>query len=128
METYFQINLAKKQWPACVSAEDAAAIFGWPAYYLPFLMEKPASENRWEAVAEWPQNGFATVELEQCSRNRDWLDKAMRIVSKRKSRRGTRSKSRNRDSKAGTHGVQVRCRRERLQVRRRGAASETCNP
>ena len=81
METYFQINLAKKQWPACVSAEDAAAIFGWPAYYLPFLMKA----GHLKPLGRPSQNGrkwFATVELEQCSRNRDWLDKAMRIVSR----------------------------------------------
>jgi hypothetical protein len=34
METNFQINLAKKQWPACAGVENAAAIFGWPVYYI----------------------------------------------------------------------------------------------
>lgn len=40
--------------PACVSMEAAAAIFGWPNYYLPFLVQaghlkplgKPALDAR----------------------------------------------------------------------------------
>jgi hypothetical protein len=62
--------------------EEAAAFFGWPAYYLPFLVRaghlkplgKPAQNAR-----KW----FATVELERLSQDADWLDKAIRIVEKR---------------------------------------------
>jgi hypothetical protein len=50
--------------PACVSVEEAAAIFGWPNYYLSFLVRaghlkplgKPAQNAR-----KW----FATVEIER---------------------------------------------------------------
>jgi hypothetical protein len=67
--------------PACVSMEAAAAIFGWPNYYLPFLVRaghlkplgKPAQNAR-----KW----FATVEIERMSQDPDWLDKAVRIVEK----------------------------------------------
>ncbi|MGH7978930.1 MAG: hypothetical protein ACREE6_06100 [Limisphaerales bacterium] len=65
---------------ACVGMEAAAAIFGWPDYYLPFLIRaghlrplgKPAQNAR-----KW----FATVEIER-SCDPDWLDKAIRIVEK----------------------------------------------
>ena len=68
--------------PACVGMEEAAAIFGWPNYYLPFLVRaghlkplgKPAQNAR-----KW----FATVELERMGRDPEWLDKAVRIVEKR---------------------------------------------
>jgi hypothetical protein len=61
--------------------EDAAKIFGWPNYYLPFLVRaghlkplgKPAQNTR-----KW----FATVEIERMSCDREWLDKAVRIVEK----------------------------------------------
>src|SRR5471032_2262435 len=67
--------------PACVSMEAAAIIFGWPNYYLPFLVRaghlkplgKPAQNAR-----KW----FATVEIERMSQDPDWLDKAIRIVEK----------------------------------------------
>ena len=67
--------------PACVSMEQAAAIFGWPNYYLPFLVRaghlkplgKPAQNAR-----KW----FATVEIERMSADPVWLDKAVRIVEK----------------------------------------------
>ena len=67
--------------PACVSMEEAAAIFGWPNYYLPFLVRaghlkplgKPAPNAR-----KW----FATVEIERMSGDPDWLDKAVRIVER----------------------------------------------
>src|SRR5271165_2324881 len=67
--------------PACVSMEEAAAIFGWPNYYLPFLVRaehlkplgKPAQNAR-----KW----FATVEIERMSCDPLWLDKAIRIVEK----------------------------------------------
>ena len=67
--------------PACVGMEEAAGIFGWPHYYLPFLVRaghlkplgKPAQNAR-----KW----FATVEIERMSGNPDWLDKAIRIVEK----------------------------------------------
>ena len=67
--------------PACVGMEEAAAIFGWPNYYLPFLVRaghlkplgKPAQNAR-----KW----FATVEIERMSCDPDWLDKAIRIVGK----------------------------------------------
>ena len=58
--------------PACVSMEVAAAIFGWPNYYLPFLVRaghlkplgKPAQKAR-----KW----FAIVEIERLSQDPDWL-------------------------------------------------------
>jgi hypothetical protein len=67
--------------PACVSMEEAAKIFGWPYYYLPFLMRaghlkplgKPAQNAR-----KW----FATVEVERMSQDPVWLDRAIRIVEK----------------------------------------------
>jgi len=67
--------------PACVSMEETAKIFGWPNYYLPFLVRaghlkplgKPAQNAR-----KW----FATVEIERMSSDPDWLDKAIRIVEK----------------------------------------------
>jgi hypothetical protein len=67
--------------PACVSLEEAAMLFGWPDYYLPFLMRaghlkplgKPAQNAR-----KW----FATVEIERFSGDVVWLDKAIRIIEK----------------------------------------------
>ena len=67
--------------PACVGMEEAAGFFGWPTYYMPFLVRaghlkplgKPAQNAR-----KW----FAAVELERVSRDPDWLDKAIRIVEK----------------------------------------------
>jgi hypothetical protein len=61
--------------------EEAAAIFGWPNYYLPFLvwaghlkpLDKPAQNAR-----KW----LATIEIERMSSDPDWLDKAIRIVEK----------------------------------------------
>jgi hypothetical protein len=65
--------------PACVGMEEVAAIFGWPNYYLPFLVRaghlkplgRPAQNAR-----KW----FATVEIARMSQDPDWLDKAIRIV------------------------------------------------
>ena len=54
------------------------------------------------------QNGrkwFATVELEQCGRNRDWLDKAMRIVS-RQIREMNEKQRKNPGCAAGTAEVE----------------------
>lgn len=67
---------------ACVGVEEAAIIFGWPAYYIPFLVKaghlkplgKPAQNSR-----KW----FAVVELERLSLDAEWLDKAIRIVERR---------------------------------------------
>lgn len=67
--------------PACVGMEQAAAMFGWPDYYVPILVSaghlmplgKPAQNAR-----KW----FATVEIERMSSDPDWLDKAIRIVEK----------------------------------------------
>lgn len=67
--------------PACVGIEEAAKIFGWPVHFFPILMRvghlkplgKPVQNAR-----KW----FATVELERLSQNPEWLDKAIRIVSK----------------------------------------------
>jgi hypothetical protein len=77
-----QRETGRRTFAACVGVEDAAAIFGWPVYYMPFLVRsghlkplgKPAQNGR-----KW----FATVELVQHSQDRDWLDKAVRIVAKR---------------------------------------------
>ena len=65
--------------PACVSMETAATIFGWPHYYLPFLVRaghlkpsgKPAQNAR-----KW----FAIVEIEKMSCDPVRLDKVIRIV------------------------------------------------
>jgi hypothetical protein len=67
--------------PACVGTEEAAKFFGWPTYYMPFLMRaghlkplgKPAPNAR-----KW----FASVELERLGNDADWLDRAVRIVEK----------------------------------------------
>ena len=67
--------------PAYVGMEEAAAIFGWPNYYLSFLVRaghlkplgKPAQNAR-----KW----FATVEIDRACTDPDWLDKAIRIVEK----------------------------------------------
>ena len=67
--------------PACVGMEEAAAILGWPNYYLPFLVRtghlkplgKPAQNAR-----KW----FATVKIERMSSNPDWPDKAIRILER----------------------------------------------
>ena len=64
-----------------VGTEEAAAIFGSPNYYLPFLVRaghlkplgKPAQNAR-----KW----FATIEIERMSQDPDWLDRAVRIVEK----------------------------------------------
>lgn len=62
--------------------EEAASFFGWPNYYMPFLVRaghlkplgRPAQNAR-----KW----FAAVELERLSRDPEWLDKAIRIVERR---------------------------------------------
>ena len=36
MERYAKPN--GRPWPACVGMEQVAAIFGWPNYYIPFLV------------------------------------------------------------------------------------------
>ena len=41
--------------PACVGMETAAAMFGWPDYYLPFLIRAGTSKARGQARAERPQ-------------------------------------------------------------------------
>ena len=61
--------------------DEAAAMFGWPSYYMPFLVRaghlkplgKPAQNAR-----KW----FAAVEIERLGGDPDWLDKAIRIVEK----------------------------------------------
>jgi hypothetical protein len=67
--------------PACVGMEEAARIFGWPNYYLPFLVRtghlKPLGKPGQNA-RKW----FATVEIERMSCDPEWLDKAVRIVEK----------------------------------------------
>jgi hypothetical protein len=67
--------------PACVSMEEAAAMFGWPNYYLPFLVRaghlKPLGKPMQNA-RKW----FATIEIERMSNDPEWLDKAIRIVEK----------------------------------------------
>jgi len=76
-----QANQGGRPRPACVGMEEAATMFGWPNYYLPFLVRaghlkplgKPAQNAR-----KW----FATVEIERMSCDPDWLDKAIRIVEK----------------------------------------------
>jgi hypothetical protein len=61
--------------------EAAAAIFGWPNYYLPFLVRA----GHLKPLGKPPQNArkwFATVEIERRSSAPGWLDKAIRIVEK----------------------------------------------
>ena len=80
--------------PACVGLEEAAAIFGWPNYYLPFLVRaghlkplgKPAQNAR-----KW----FATVEIERMSCDAGWLDKAIRIVEKQIQEMDKKQRDRN---------------------------------
>ena len=82
LETNSENKSVKQHWPACVGMEEAAALFGWPGYYLPFLVKS----GHLKPLGRPSQNGrkwFATVELAQHGRDRDWLDKAMRIVGKR---------------------------------------------
>jgi hypothetical protein len=70
-----------QNWRACVGVEEAAAMFGWPVYFLPVLVRtghlkplgKPAQNSR-----KW----FAAVELERLSRDPAWLDRAIRIVER----------------------------------------------
>ncbi len=70
-----------RRWPACVGVEEAAKIFGWPLYFFPLLIRsghlkplgKPAQNGR-----KW----FASVELERLGLDKEWLDKAIRIVEK----------------------------------------------
>ena len=66
---------------ACLAAEDAARLLGWPLYYLPLLVRarhlkplgKPAQNSR-----KW----FARLELEALAQDRAWLDKAIVIVAR----------------------------------------------
>ena len=54
-----QITSASRLRPACVGMEDAAAIFGWPNYYLPFLVRA----GHLKPLGKPPQNArkwFAT--------------------------------------------------------------------
>ena len=67
--------------PACVGMEEAADIFGWPNYYMPFLVRA----GHLKPLGKPPQNArkwFATVEIERMSCDPEWLDKAVRIVEK----------------------------------------------
>ena len=70
-----------RPWPACVGVEEAARIFGWPEYFFPVLARvghlKPLGKPMQNA-RKW----FATCELERLSQDRDWLDKAIRIMEK----------------------------------------------
>ncbi len=77
--------------PACVDAERAAKIFGWPDYFIPLLMRvghlkplgKPSQNSR-----KW----FALVEIERLSQDVAWLDKAVRIVEKHVHENGKKRK------------------------------------
>lgn len=72
---------AGQSWPACVGAEEAARLFGWPLYFIPVLLRtghltplgKPMQNAR-----KW----FATCELERLSRDPVWLDRAIRTVER----------------------------------------------
>jgi len=74
-------EMSGKSRPACVGSADAAAVFGWPEYYLPILMRsghlkplgKPAQNSR-----KW----FSTVDLERKCNDPDWLSKAILIVER----------------------------------------------
>ena len=67
--------------PTCVGVEEAAAIFCWPEYYLPFLVRsgylKPLGKSAQNA-RKW----FSTVEIERISSDPNWLHKAIRIIEK----------------------------------------------
>jgi len=68
-------------WPACVGVEEAARMFGWPLYFFPVLVRaghlKPLGKPMQNA-RKW----FATCELERFRQDREWLDKAIRIVER----------------------------------------------
>jgi hypothetical protein len=74
-------GLNGRNWPACVSVEEAARIFGWPLYFFPVLVKaghlKPLGRPMQNA-RKW----FATCELERLGQDRDWLDKAIRIMER----------------------------------------------
>ncbi len=76
-----QPNSNGRPWPACVGVEEAGRIFGWPLYFFPVLMRvghlKPLGRPMQNA-RKW----FATCELQRLSQDRDWLDKAIRIMER----------------------------------------------
>jgi len=80
--------------PACIDADQAAKVFGWPTYFIPLLMRtghlkplgKPSQNSR-----KW----FATAELERLSRDVAWLDKAVRIVEKHVHENGKKRRNRS---------------------------------
>jgi hypothetical protein len=68
-------------WPACVDAETAARFLGWPAYFMPLL----ARAGHLKPLGKPGQNArkwYAMVDLERLARDRQWLDKAIRLVDK----------------------------------------------
>ena len=68
-------------WPACVCADDAARLLGWPPYFMPLL----ARAGHLKPLGKPGQNArkwYAMVELERLSRDPVWLDKAIRIVDR----------------------------------------------
>ena len=73
--------LHDRRWPACVGVEEAGKIFGWPLYFFPLLLRS----GHLKPLGRPAQNGrkwFASVELERLSQDKDWLDRAIRIVEK----------------------------------------------
>ena len=72
--------------------EEAAVIFGWPNYYLPFLV-RAGHLKRLGKPAKNARKWFATVEIERMSCDRDWLDKAIRIVEKQVQEQNQRQRS-----------------------------------
>src|SRR5688572_5884013 len=80
MQTSSLENSAKFRWRACVDAEQAAQLFGWPNYYIPIL----TSARHLRPLGKPVQNArkwYALVELEELARDREWLDRAVKIVS-----------------------------------------------
>ena len=76
-----RVGVDGRSLPACLDAEAAARLFGWPPYFMPLLSRaghlKPLGKP-----AQNTQKGYATVELERLSRDPVWLDKAIRIVGR----------------------------------------------
>ncbi len=84
---------------ACIGAEEAASVLGWPPYYIPFLVRaghlKPLGKPGQNA-RKW----FALVELERLGADPAWLDKAIRIVEKRIQEQNGKQKGRGDDAPA----------------------------
>ena len=68
-----QATLNGRLRPACVSMEEEAGIFGWPNYYLPFLVRSGHLKPLGKPVPN-ARKWFATVEIERMSCDPDLGD------------------------------------------------------